>query len=150
MHPKFIDLLTYMDGELGDHMALRVAEHLVECAKCAGEVERLWVERHAFAAMGREDAEAVTEGLDRLLERMRNLQNALAAERMMRRRTIEQLRTYFGSVAGGLVGEIEQNGLRGEKLEARAEPLFAAYLGRAAAQRVMSDIRSGLDLGMVQ
>jgi anti-sigma factor RsiW len=146
MCPESVEMVAYSDGELSERRRRRICEHLTVCGSCRSDLDALESEKVLLAAAAPAAPGAGQRGLDRVLAGVARLKASQQAERERRRRTLQQLTTYFGAVAAGLVGEIEQDGLHGPGLEAAAEPLFSAFLGRRAAASVMSRIRHGLEL----
>lgn len=145
MHPEICDLVACVDGEGSGRMSRQVAQHVARCPVCREEIVRLHEEKQLFAGLAPEACQADETVLDGLLAEIRQRGTDAGAHRELRQRALEQLRTYFGSVAAGLVNEIEQCGLHGRGLQAATEPLFTAFLGRKAAAGVMSRIRRGLE-----
>src|SRR5688572_22818829 len=65
----------YVDGELGDRIAGRVAEHLESCAACADACEKIQYEQTVYATVG--------QNLELTYPRWETVQSRMQAEKVI-------------------------------------------------------------------
>ncbi len=146
IHPTSRTLIAYLDGELPVEERCEVRAHLSECSACREELDTMETDLDWFlvleAASRTVEPPAPAGGLNRLLAATREWRKTNAeveaAEAEKRRATEEQaaraLEVFFGpGVAAAVKGEGERS----------AESLLTTFLGKRAADALMTDLRRG-------
>jgi anti-sigma factor RsiW len=147
IHPTSRTLLAYLDGELLIDERAEIKAHVTECQSCRDELDAMDADLDWFlvleAASRTADPPAQAAGLSRLLAATRAWQNscdAAAAEQEEKHRVAAQraeraLEVFFGpKVAAAVRTHGETEG---------AESLLETFLGKRAADALITDIRSG-------
>jgi anti-sigma factor RsiW len=133
MHIEVAVLLAWLDGQLPARRAARVARHLASCARCRLESGRLQAELDWVVQTDTPAASELEQSLESLMERIRGW----AGEPDRTRKLAAEVAAYFGARAANLLDRIEPGRPEEGGPMVAAELLFSAFLGRAAAARVL-------------
>jgi anti-sigma factor RsiW len=146
IHPTSRTLLAYLDGELPVDERSDVKTHLNRCESCRDELDTMEADLDWFlvleAASRTPEPPMHANGLSRLLAATRDWESSRSAaeaaeeqaRREMEQQAVRALEVFFGpSVAAAL-----------QKREAEsAESLLTTFLGKRAADALITDIRRG-------
>lgn len=144
MHPDNSTLLAYLDRELAEATLARVALHLAACPRCRQEVEQAgpsvaWLLRKA-AEWGAADR-APGGSLPRILAAVQQWKRSPApphASAELMRRAAAYLHLYFGSGTASRLTAGATPAPARQTVVSTVGPLFSTFLGRKAADAVLS------------
>jgi anti-sigma factor RsiW len=146
IHPTSRTLLAYLDGELPVEERSEIRAHVNDCSSCRDELDTMEADLDWFlvleAASRTAEPPVYAGGLNRLLAATRAWQNAhpevvaqAEVQREVENRAARALEAFFGpSVAAAMQSR--------DKTES-VESLLATFLGKRAADALMTDIRRG-------
>jgi len=141
MHPSSGLLVSFCDAETAAWQTRRIARHLAKCGRCRERAERIRREKEDLLAGKRSGANpAGLAGILSAAAAWREGRSAAATQ--LRRRLDEEIDTYCGAAA---VGVIDEPGTRADQLLVKSCELFEVFLGPAAAEAVRDEVLQDLD-----
>ncbi|MPY86856.1 MAG: hypothetical protein GEU99_02945 [Luteitalea sp.] len=152
-HPGIEDILAWCDGEMRSTKATELAAHLVTCAPCRNEAERLYdvSRRPALPSLHKDRADALDEGFRDLQARMRTWRSLQGVEKRCLSsfstrsavdwRATRALRLYFGARAATRIERCGGSARQGDAhLLPATKALFSVFLGRRAGEALAREI----------
>jgi anti-sigma factor RsiW len=147
MHPKFAGLVAYCDGNTGTLRSRWIAAHIIRCARCRAEVQRIRDEKEFLArSTGGID---MRQGLARVLSSAAAWRDdhGRAAQAELKDCVRSQIELYFGARA---ISVVEKPDVPAEQLLARSCEVIGAFLGTDAAAAVRDDVLLAMGSGLSQ